>query len=522
MRAVAAQLDAAGVSYTVPIPPSEHAPQFGLSDADMKRQLADLQFELPIMRAALASGDVSKISEYLDELLGQFGINLDRKSEGYRRLGLAVLRRHVAALEAIQRRSQGEPIDTPPLVPIAATPAATGETLSAALEGWKRQRERSPGTVTEYARAIKLFTELLGDLPVAQIRRNHARTFREALQDVPRKRSGNLLNAPLPELAEWGSKHQDVQKIGAGTVNKLLGGVQAVAVWARDNGVIPDDVQWADPFAKMRVGRNEPVRGGAPFGLEELGTIFSTPVFTTGERPTGGRGDAAYWLPLLALFTGARLGELTSLRASDVTHHPLVGCVCIHITADAKVGKRLKTRHSERVVPVHPQLIEVGFLDYVTAQLNARGASAWLFPLVAPGTTGTKTWSKWFGRYIRTHGVTDPAKVFHSFRHNFIDALRAAGVAGEINNALVGHSDGSVHAAYGAKEIASRFRKQLSEAVTKVSYEGLDFTRLVAHTPKSLSVQASTKSKCLYGAGKGPKEHDASAIPTRSTAEGKQ
>ncbi len=467
-------------------------PEFGLSAT----QIADFNATLPEMlreaQTALAHGDISHIEFQANQVLDAFQINLDRNCPSYRELGLALLRAEVRVLRAIQQRFAGEPIEAPTLPPLNRQTAPTGETLTNALAGWKRQRERSPGTVTEYERAIKLFTELHGDLPVAQIRRNHARAFREALQDVPRKRGGKLLNAPLPELAEWGRKHQDAQKIGAGTVNKLLGGVQAVAVWARDNGVIPDDVHWADPFAKMRLGRNEPVRGGAPFEPEELKAIFGTPVFTAGERPIGGRGDAAYWLPLLALFTGARLGELTSLRASDVTRHPLVGCVCIHITTDAKAGKRLKNRHSERVVPIHPQLIELGFLEYVTAQSKSRGANAWLFPLVAPGTTGTKTWSKWFGRYIRAHGVIDPAKVFHSFRHNFIDALRAAGVAEEINNALAGHSDGSVHAAYGAKEIARRFRTQLNEAVKKVTYEGLDhLTQLIGRAPKSLPVQAS-------------------------------
>ena len=123
-------------------------------------------------------------------------------------------------------------------------------------------------------------------------------------------RAGKLLKAPLPEIAQWGHEHPGAQKISASTVNKLLGGVQAVAVWARDNGVVPDDVSWADPFSKMRLGEGDAVRGGAPFELADLRVIFSTPVFTQGERPKGGKGEAAYWLPLLALFTGARLGEL--------------------------------------------------------------------------------------------------------------------------------------------------------------------------------------------------------------------
>jgi hypothetical protein len=95
-------------------------------------------------------------------------------------------------------------------------------------------------------------------------------------------------------------------------------------------------------------------------------------------------------------------------------------------------------------MPLHPQLVALGFLDFTSAQAKERGQSAWLFPQVSPQTTGAKAWSKWFGRYLRAHGVHDTAKVFHSFRDNFVDALRAANVGEEINSALVGHSDGSV------------------------------------------------------------------------------
>jgi integrase len=391
---------------------------------------------------------------------------------------MAVLRKEVAALEAIQQRAHGQPIETPPLPVIGPNPAPGGETLSAAFDGWKRQRERAPGTLSEYERAIRLFVELHGDLPVAQIRKNHARLFREALQDVPQRRTGKLLKAPLPEVVQWGREHPSAQKISAGTVNKLLGGVQAVAVWARDNGMVPDDVPWADPFAKMRLGESEPVRGGAPFETADLQAIFSTPVFTAGERPKGGKGEAAFWLPLLALFSGVRLSEAAGLRVSDVAHNRVIGAVSMYIKSDRKTGKTLKTKTSERIVPVHQQLVALGFLDYVAAQSKARGNSAWLFPELAPGSKGAAAFSKWFGRYISAHGVTDETKVFHSFRHTFVDALRVADVSGEMNRALLGHSRGDVHSGYGAKDVAARYRHRLAEAVARVTYTGLDLSHL--------------------------------------------
>lgn len=481
MRSIAKQLDEAGIDYDMPIPPSERTPAYGLSDSEFRKRVVDLVgWDLPIMRDALARGDISKVDEHLDYLLnGQFGVNLDRRSEAYRRLGLAVLRKHVAALEDLLRRSTGQPVETPRLPAIASpTPSTTGDTLSAAFAGWKRQRDRAPGTLTEYERAIKLFTELHGDIPVVQIARTHARQFREALQEVPARRSGKLLNAPLPELTQWGREHPNTPKVTAGTVNKNLTAVQAIANWSRDNGLIPDDVQWSDPFRRMRLGDEEAVRGGAPFELSDLPVIFRTPVYTDGARPAGGQGEAAFWLPLLALFTGARLNELTSLRASDVAHNEIVGAECILIKAEKRAGKRLKTEQSERFVPLHPQLIASGFLEYVREQSAERGANAWLFPKVAPGTTGKAAFSKWFGRYIGDHKITDPTKVFHSFRHSFVDALRLAGVGEEIKLALLGHTDPSVHGKYGAKDKAIRFRQRLAEAVASVAYTGLDLSHL--------------------------------------------
>lgn len=479
MRSIAKQLDAAGVQYAMPIPPSEHAPAYGLSDSEVHKRVADLEFEMPIMQTALARGDISKINEHLEELLDLFGLNLDRQSEAYRRVGVAVLRRHVAALEAIKRRTEGQPVDTPPLRAIGSTSPAAGAALSAAFEGWKREGNRSPRTLQDFEYAIKLFGQLYGDMPVAQIRKSHAREFREALRDMPvrRFRTGKLRTAALPELARWGREHPEALKIAPSTINKLLGGVQAVGRWARKADLVPDT--WADPFADIRIEEDDSER--APFDTKELQAIFNAPVFTEDERPEGGKGETAFWLPLLALFTGARLGELAGLRASDVLQDASVGTVCIYITADAKAGKRLKTKQSARAIPIHAQLIELGFLKFVTAEAKARGERAWLFPQVAPGTTGARAFSKWFGRYVGAQGVTDTAKVFHSFRHNFTDALRVADVAEGVSRALVGHTQGGVHGRYGAKDMAARYRHRLAEAIANVAYTGLDLSSLSYH-----------------------------------------
>jgi integrase len=343
----------------------------------------------------------------------------------------------------------------------------------------KKSRRRPENTLREFQYAVDRFTELHGDMSVAKITRKHVREFREALQAMPVRRSGDLRNATLPALRDWANAHPEAKRVSPATVNKVLGGVQAIAVWARDNGIIPDDLPWADPFSNMRLEEDAPNR--EPWQLEELKVLFSSPVFRQAARPEGGRGEAAYWLPLLGLFTGARLGELAPLTVADVTTDEPTGISTIRVTEDLEQGRRLKNAGSRRVVPIHPELIRMGFLQFVERLRQSSGSEARVFPLLTPGPKGGlgEGWSKWFGRYIRGLGITNRASVFHSFRHGFKDALRTAGVSEDVNDALTGHSGGGVGRAYGAKEIVRRFGLSvLAQAVAKVAYTGLDLSHL--------------------------------------------
>ena len=151
----------------------------------------------------------------------------------------------------------------------------------------------------------------------------------------------------------------------------------------------------------------------------------------------GGRGEAAFWLPLLALYTGARLSELAALTAADVVIEQPSDIAIIMITEDVDQGRTLKTLASRRVVPIHTELVRLGFLNFVEDRLPGPRQATRLFPLLTPGSRGGlgEGWSKWFGRYIRNIGITNTASVFHSFRHGFKDALRAAGVDEDVNDA---------------------------------------------------------------------------------------
>jgi integrase len=183
--------------------------------------------------------------------------------------------------------------------------------------------------------------------------------------------------------------------------------------------------------------------------------------------------DALFWLPLLGLFTGARLEEIGQSLVEDIREEN--GVWLLDINAQGG-DKSLKTKGSRRKVPLHPELIRCGFLIYVDG-LRAQKARS-LFPDLKPDCAGRITGylSKQWARYCKGIGMADSRKTFHSFRHGFKDACRAAGIEEAVFDALMGHSGGSVSRRYGQGYPLVR----LAEAMARVQYDDLHLSHLYA------------------------------------------
>jgi integrase len=441
-------------------------------------------------RQQFAAGDVSFAEQHAQNALASFGITLNQSSTAYHNLCIESAKAFLKALDDIGLRYAGAVIETPRLPhPKALNGHGEGESLRDALDGWKKERERPENVIHEYARAVEMFIQLHGNLAAVEIKRSHALAFREALRLVPKIRKGTLLKAGLPELSQWGREHPHAPRVSVATVNKQLGAVQAIANWAYDKGLVPDDVPWSDPFRNMRLEEEQSDRGS--FAASELQAVFNAPIFSGGEMPVGAQGAAGFWLPVVALFTGARQAEIAGLQVSNVQE--LEGVPLLFIAANRRAGKRLKTKASERVVPIHPELVKLGLLNHV-AERARDGADAWLFPSVAPDQRrALSAWSKWFGYYLRKQiGVANPDRVFHSFRHSFQDALRRATPDAELRDTLPGRSSRtkSVSRDYGAKYMIDRWgARRLHETICNIGFPGLDLSRV-----RPLGAPASTRN----------------------------
>jgi integrase len=260
-------------------------------------------------------------------------------------------------------------------------------------------------------------------------------------------------------------KLEDVKPISTTTVNNHLAFVIAFMNWARKHGYIVENYFEDLKIAKPKKASDE----RKPFSIWDLKKIFNPKTYL--EETKG--YDFRYWVPLLALFTGGRLGELTQLHKSDIVKKE--GLWCTHITEDGGTTenpKKLKNKSSERLVPVHPQLIELGFIDYVQQQKKNK-ETVRLFPELTFNKADyfSRRCGRWFNQfYLRKKlEIDDPLKTFHSLRHTVGNGLKQKKILESYISELLGHSSGDTMS-FGRYGQQYRPKVLMDEAVQKIDY----------------------------------------------------
>lgn len=183
------------------------------------------------------------------------------------------------------------------------------------------------------------------------------------------------------------------------------------------------------------------------------------------------------WAPLLLLFTGARSNEIGRLELADIYEHPKkceagtgTKTLSFSVVGD---DKSLKNDDSARKIPIHPQLLALGFWEYVEGQKRlhkqakdavssarkAKVSADDLQPFLAAEKRTQKLFGglnfgaqngpangpqKSFSRMLKKIGVEarGDAKVgHHSFRDTVINAMKEGGVPKDYRTEYTGHEN---------------------------------------------------------------------------------
>jgi integrase len=286
--------------------------------------------------------------------------------------------------------------------------------------------------------AIANFVELVGNIPLSSVNPNICRDFKSKLIRYPLHRT-KLIEFKGIDVCVLIKSDKTYPTISITTVNNQIRKINSFFNWLVKQGLLT-----SNPIIGMKIKQKTSLKAArTSFNDSDISSLFSTAIFSEHQF----LHDYQYWLPLLALYSGARLEELCQLHIADIKLDSEIPYFNID---DEYHEQHLKNNSSRRAIPIHPELISLGFKVFVN-QKQFQG-EAKLFGYLVPQRQqlGHKP-SQWFSKYKKRCGIADTKKVFHSFRHTMVDSLKKIRAQDYEIKSLLGHQNGSVtHDIYGS------------------------------------------------------------------------
>ncbi|MFS2047477.1 DUF6538 domain-containing protein [Variovorax sp. Varisp41] len=367
-----------------------------------------------------------------------------------------------------QAQARADEIRRAPAAPRRASQSSRGTTtrdirptMLHLFEDWKlkQTRERSIAAVES---VVMDFRKLHGPLAVEAITRQQARALRDQLIE---------------------------RQLGVRTIENRIGHLSTL--FRHDQREIVEHLA-LNPFENMAIQSvtvARPPKERRAYEIAELNQLYGSRLYTEGHLPKGQARDAAYWVPLLGPFLGARIEEVAQLRTTDI--HRVNGVWCIRICNPGE-DQVLKNIGSFRRVPLHDEMIRCGFLVHVADQVSAGHDR--VFPSLSNDNihgAWSNALAKWFGRYLDTIGLDDPRVDYHSFRYRFRQQCSPCGIDNEVRDALTGHwvSNSDAGRTYMKAENRQYPFPKLVEALKLLRYDELHISHLhVAEPMKGVEV----------------------------------
>ena len=260
------------------------------------------------------------------------------------------------------------------------------------------------------------------------------------------------------DLLSW--RDHLMKSLSAKTVSDIyLSAVRSLFLWAFENERLPENVAASVKQSKPRKVYNrergytdveatnvlKKSRAYEP-KVDEWGKVREAPQFTAAKQ----------WVPIICAFTGARVSEITQLRAEDIRKEGKTWIV--RITPDAGTVKA----GGYRDIPLHSQIIEEGFAELVLSSKKG--------PLFhnakAPKDYATKSQrvSNRLATWLRTE-IGTPAEVApnHAWRHRLKTQCLELGISGRVMDAIQGHAGRTAGDNYGDVTLKAK-----TDAITKL------------------------------------------------------
>lgn len=265
-------------------------------------------------------------------------------------------------------------------------PPTVGLRISDAMErciaDYKGEGGWSEVTCDQVRTAIELLLFVVGDdCPIEALTQSHLGRLMDLFGKLPNRygRTREEIAGGLTASVARGERlmREDPQKVGLSQVTrkKHLTWIAQVIIWAAARGhqtaeVLDFKVLRQGAGKKARKERQRANAKRAAWTRDEIAKLLAAPIWTgcneLFDRFSPGAHvwhDAWYWAPLMIVLYGGRSSELVGLGLSDIHEDAPVPYFWIEFSE----LRDLKSVQSIRRLPIHPELIRLGFIDYVRA-----------------------------------------------------------------------------------------------------------------------------------------------------------
>ena len=443
-----------------------------------------------------ATGDTDAVRDLAEEIVAALGWQLPEGSEGHNKLLDLLNEASLAAMRIGVRQNAGDvDADTDSRLvqrvrQRALDTAPDGQTILELFEKYAAERlaarKKRPDTITQDRKVVEQFAEFIGH--TRSVRSITTTDIREWIHTVAMLPPSYRLRKDCQGLTmrEVAAKFQGAgeKAVSSTTLNKYLSTVSPLFTWLKKKGYRDQGNPCDGLFYEVDKGENR----RPSLTTEQINVILGSPLFNgflrDGREDKKGNvraDDWRYWIPLICLFTGTRIGEAAQLRIEDVQSK--AGIWFLQIAHDETTGQATKSRKS-RPVALHSTLQALGFLAFVDRQRerSEKDKNPQLFPELEPNDRDqisgrpSRFWRSYLTKIKVKHGGDGFGA--HSFRHTLSDRLRDEGklLDNEIAVAL-GHSLKSTTGNYGA--IAQGTVEVLHDMIELVRFKGVEFCHLM-------------------------------------------
>lgn len=456
-----------------------------ISFSNLTERLHSLRTEK--MRAIL-SRDFSSWETLITSRLDQHSLDIVKQENLISELAAIMARASVDAYNLGIQKLEGKGDATEPSIEIRSILSSkigseAKVDLAKLFEKYANQRlaekRKRKDSVEQDRIVVSQFSEVVGEISdLNAISKADVKRWIEIAKSLPAnwRKSGRYQGMSITEVAKIAKESDDKPK-SLTTIKREISALSAFFRWCIINENLVSN-PCNDLSPQVKKGRNR----RPSYSDSDLELIFNSPLYQgchSAAQPhvpgTELIKDWRFWIPLICLFTGARVGEISQLTIDDIQQHE-TGYI-LFIRHDPKRDQFTKNEQT-RILPIHSTLVKLGLVAFWLDRKKACfGKICRLFEDVKPnkrghiGDAATRFWC----RYLEKIGVKDGADGFgvHSFRHTLTDRLRLAGYADNMAAVILGHSNNSVTSGYGA------FRQGTiplqREALESIEFKMLDF-----------------------------------------------